>query len=74
MTDLQTAFYIVGIVFMGLMLLLVLVAVTAILVIRSKIVHIQRHIEDRLHTAKELAQKGEAVVSTLKKVSRKRKR
>lgn len=73
MTGLQEAFYIVAIVFMGLITLLMLIGVAAILVIRSKISKIQHHIETRLVVAKELAQKGEAVVSTLKKVRRRRK-
>ena len=73
MTGLETAFYIIGIIFMGLMLLFMIVVITAILVIRHKISHIQQQIEDRLHTAKDIAAKGEAVVKTIKKATRGRR-
>ena len=70
MADLQSAFYIVGIVYMGLMLVITLVALTAVLVIRSKINAIHHHLEAKLATAADWAHKGEAVVGALKKVSR----
>jgi len=72
MSDLQTAFYIVGLVFMSLMLLLTLVAVFAIIVIRSKIVAIHKHIDERLSTVNDWVEKGEAVVGAVKKVARRR--
>ena len=72
MTGLQTAFDVVGLVFMGVMLLLMMVVIVAVLLIRRKVTHIQQHIEDKLHTARDLAEKGEKVVRTLNKVKRKR--
>lgn len=72
MTGLQTAFDIVGLVFMGTMLLLMLVVIVAVLVIRRKVTHIQQQIEDKLHSARDIADKSEKVVRTLKKVTRKR--
>jgi cell division protein FtsL len=71
--DLQTAFYTVGIVFMGLMLLLMLATVIAVLVIRKKITKIQHHIEERLSAVRDIAETGEAVVNSIKKVTRKRR-
>ncbi|MDB5164953.1 MAG: hypothetical protein JWL89_579 [Candidatus Saccharibacteria bacterium] len=74
MSDLQTAFYIIGIIFMSLMLLVGLVGVIALLVIRSKIAAIHKHIDEKLSTVNEWAGKGEAVVNSLKKVTKKSKR
>jgi hypothetical protein len=69
MSDLQTAYYIIGIVFMSLMLLAALVGVVTLLVIRAKIVAIHRHIEDRIAAVSDWAGKGEAVLGAIKKVA-----
>jgi hypothetical protein len=74
MTGLETAFYIIGIIFMSLMLLVGLVGVVALLVIRSKINAIHKQIEDRLAQIGNWTSKGEAVVESLKKVTKKTKR
>ena len=74
MSDLQTAFYIIGIVFMSLMLLLTLVVVFAVVVIRAKIVAIHRHIDERLSTVGDWVHKGEAIIGTVKKAARKKRR
>lgn len=73
MTGLETAFYIVGITFMSLMLILTLALVVAVLVIRAKVVSIHRHIDERLATFHDWTEKGEAVVETLKKVAGKKR-
>lgn len=72
MSDLQTTFYIIGIIFMSLMLLMGLVTVAAVLVIRKKIAHIHDRIEDKLSmitTISGLAEKGGAVLGAIKKAS-----
>lgn len=74
MSDLQTAFYVVGLIFMGLMLLIGLVGLVALLVIRAKINAIHHRIEDRLEHVTEWAEKGTAVLGALKKVTTKKKR
>lgn len=74
MSDLQTAYYIIGIIFMSLMLLIAFIGIIAILVIRAKIVAIHQHIEERLSTAQEWVAKGEAVVGAIKKVTGKPKK
>ena len=74
MSDLQTAFYIVGIVFMGLMLLIMLFLAFAVVVIRSKIVAIHRHVEERVATVTNLVEKSEAVIGAVKKVAGNKKR
>jgi predicted Holliday junction resolvase-like endonuclease len=58
MSGLQEAFYIIAIVFMGVMFVLVIALVVAVFVIRSKINHIQRTIESRINTVTTLAEKG----------------
>lgn len=73
MTDLQTAYYIVGIVFMGLALLILLVMLVAVLVIRSKINAIHQRIDERLGQITDWAEKGGAVLGALKKVAVKKK-
>lgn len=42
MADLEMAFYIIGIIFMSLMLILLIALVIAVFVIRAKVVAIQR--------------------------------
>ena len=74
MSDLETAFYIIGIIFMSLMLLISLFVVVALVVIRVKLGKIQKHIEERFHDVKEIFDTGEAVVDTVKKVARAGKR
>lgn len=64
--ELQTAFYIVGIVFMGVMLVIILAILVAVLVIRAKINAIHRHIEERLGTALSLIENGSKIVSKVK--------
>jgi len=73
MSDLQTAFYIVSIVFMGLMLLITLVLVVTVVVIRVKIVAIHRHIEDKLSQVINWTEKGSAVIEAIKKVTHNQK-
>lgn len=58
MSGLQEAFYIIAIVFMGLMFLLILALVGAVFVIRSKINKIQHTIESRVNSITNIAEKG----------------
>jgi predicted Holliday junction resolvase-like endonuclease len=82
MSGLQEAFYIIGIVFMGIMFVLVVALVVAVFVIRSKINHIQRTIESRISTVTHLAEKGgelaglaaSRVAARAKRATRKAKR
>ena len=48
MSGLQTAFYIIAIIFMGVMFLLIITLLAAVFVIRAKVVSIQRQIEERV--------------------------
>lgn len=74
MTGLETAFYILGIIFMSLMLLIAVAMVAALFVIRAKINSIHDHIERRLNQVSELAEKGGAVIGAIKKVTKATKR
>jgi hypothetical protein len=67
--DLQTAFYVVGLIFMGLMLVLLLVLVVAVLVIRAKINAIHRHIEEKLSVALGFIEGGTKIVNKVKEVT-----
>lgn len=71
MTGLETAFYIIGIVFMSLMLLLMAIGVVAILVIRSKIVALHKSVDEKLNFFHDWAGRGEAVLGAIKKVAKK---
>lgn len=57
MSDLEMAFYIIGIVFMSLMLILLIALVIAVFVIRSKVIAIQRQIEHKIDTVTGIAAK-----------------
>jgi hypothetical protein len=74
MSDLQTAFYIIGIIFMGLMLLIGFVTVIAVLVIRSKINAIHQRIEEKFDQVVDWAEKGGALIGAIKKVTTKSKK
>lgn len=58
MTGLQEAFYIISIVFMGVIFLILIALTAAVFVIRAKINKIQRTIEDKVHTVTSIAEKS----------------
>lgn len=70
MPDLQTAFYIIAIIFMTLALLLTVILVIALLVIKKKITALHDAVESKLHTLSVIADKGSAVAGAIKKASR----
>ena len=71
--DLQTAFYVVGLIFMGLMLILFLVLIVAVLVIRAKVNAIHRHIEEKLSGALSLIEGGTKIVNKVKEATSSKK-
>lgn len=71
--DLQTAFYVVALIFMGLMLILFVVLVIAVLVIRAKVNAIHRHIEDKLSVALGIIESGSKIVNKVKAVANPKK-
>jgi cell division protein FtsL len=75
MSGLQTAFYIIAIVFMSVMFLLIIALVAAVFVIRAKVNSIHDNIERKLSAATTIAEKsGELVGAAGAKVIRKAKR
>ena len=66
MTGLQTAFYIVGLVFMGINLILIIALLSAVLVIKSKINKVHDAINDRVDRVKDLTTKASLIFRTLK--------
>lgn len=68
MPGLETAFYIIGIIFMSLMLILLIALVAAVFVIRAKINAIHAQIEEKVHLVSDIASKGGELVSRVKKV------
>lgn len=68
MPGLQEAFYIIGIVFMSIMLILVIALISAVFVIRAKVNAIHDQIEDKVRLVTDLASKGGELVSRVKKV------
>jgi hypothetical protein len=63
MSDLEMAFYIIGIVFMSLMLILLIALVIAVFVIRAKVIAIQRQIEEKIDTVTSIASRSGEIVA-----------
>jgi len=77
MPGLEAAFYIIGIIFMGLMLILLIALVTAVFVIRAKINNIHKIVEDKLNNLTHIVERGGeiagAVINTGKNILNKKK-
>jgi hypothetical protein len=74
MSDLETAFYIISIIFMSLALVLTIGIAVALVVIHKKLSAIHDKVETKLHTISDIAHKGATVMGAIKKVSRVAKR
>jgi len=68
--DLQDTFYILGIIYMSVMLLIVIGLLTAVLVIKKKVDSIHQHIEDKLSIFTNIAHTGSTIVDAAKKAVR----
>ena len=66
MPGLETAFYIVGIVFMGVMLILVFALLTAVLVIKAKINHLHKMVNEKVDNVKDVAAKLTTILGTVR--------
>ena len=66
--ELQNAFYIIGIVFMSLNLIILLGVVFAILAIRAKINAIEKAITDKVQTVTNIAHIGGDLFTALRKI------
>ena len=67
MTGLETAFYIVGLVFMGLSLLLLIALLIAILAIRAKLHALQRNISHTFDMATDFASRVSPVFNLIRR-------
>jgi hypothetical protein len=65
--DLQNTFYILGIIYMSLMLLIMLVLVVAVFVIKHKINEIHRKIDEKLAIFTSISHLGSDIVGAAKK-------
>jgi len=74
MSDLQTTFYVMAIVFMSVMFLILLGILAAVLVIRAKVNAIHARVEEKIEQVTMFAEKGTAVIGSLKKAAQKVKR
>ena len=70
MTGLQEAFYIVGLVYMGVSLLIVVGILVAILVIRKKIVSLENMIKEKIETVTHMGAAAGEVISTVKRMTK----
>jgi cell division protein FtsL len=60
---LQDTFYIIGIIYMGVMFLLIIALVAAVLVIRNKVISLERNIQRKIDEATDLATKGGEILA-----------
>ncbi len=70
--ELQTTFYIIGIIFMSLMLLLTIGLAIAVFIIKSKIDAIHRRIDDKLEMVSNIAHVGTDIMNAAKRAVGKR--
>lgn len=61
--ELETVFYVIGIIFMTVMLVLVIALVTAVFVIRAKIVAMHDKIEQKLSLLGDITNVGKKIVN-----------
>jgi hypothetical protein len=66
MTDLETAFYILGIVYMSVMLVLIIGLLITALVIKNKVDRMHRMIEEKVNAVRDVTDKAAVVMRTLR--------
>lgn len=74
MTGLQEAFYIIAIIYMSVMFLLILVALAALLVIRHKIISLERMVKDKIETVVSVGARAGEIVETVKNFTKKKRK
>lgn len=72
MTGLQEAFYIVGLVYMGLSLLVVIVILTAILIIRQKVISLENMVKEKLDVVFSVGEAAGEVIGAVKKIGKRK--
>lgn len=66
MSGLEQSYYIIGIVFMSVMFILITVIVATMLVVRNKVVSLERTVEEKLHAVASIPETIMSVVSSFK--------
>lgn len=74
MSGLQETFYIIGIIYMGLMLILAIALAAAVFVIRNKINKIHDRIEAKLNMVTNIAERGGEIAGLASRVVAKKAR
>lgn len=72
MTGLQEAFYIVGLVYMGISLLIIIGLLVAVLIIRNKVVNLENMIKEKLDTVFSVGAAAGDVLNTVKKMTKRK--
>lgn len=70
MSGLEQSFYIIGIVFMAVSLVLIFSLVTAVIVIRNKVVSLEKTVEEKLHTAAKVPNKVVEIANAVREVAK----
>lgn len=70
MSGLEQSFYIVGIVFMSISLILIFSLVTAVVVIRNKVVSLEKTVEEKLQTAARVPNRVVELANAVKEVAK----
>lgn len=70
MTGLEEAFYIIGIIYMSLSLLIIFGVLIAVLKIRSKIVSLERNVMDKINLITTVGTKAGEVIETVRSMSK----
>jgi cell division protein FtsL len=74
MTGLEEAFYIIAIIFMGVVFILIIALVTAVFVIKAKINKIHDTIEEKVNSLTNLAEAGGKISAAAAIVAKKAKK
>ncbi len=69
MSGLEQSFYIIGIVFMSVMLILIAFMVVALIVIRNKVVAIEKTVQDKLQTATKVPTKMVEIANAVRELA-----
>lgn len=72
--ELQTTFYVIGIIFMSLMTIIILALVVAVFAIKAKINAIHDRIEDKFRNIVDMIQMGQAIVHKAQDFADRRKK
>lgn len=72
MTGLEEAFYIVGIVYMGVSLLIIIGILVGLGIIRQKVVSLENMVKDKLELVTTMGSAASEVVSTVKKITKRK--